>query len=218
MKKIKYILFDWDGTLAQTYDVIRHAHEDIHARLNMPVPDGEEWYRQYFGRNREGIYQSLYGDRAELGQEYLLEFLRERHLDFVVPYDCALQSLKALHELGVIMAVITNKFRALTEPEIHKFEASKYFASVVCAGDAAADKPSGVPIDFALLQLGYQGDRSDVLMVGDTRADILAAKEAGVASVFIQHDMPDYSAEEDAQPDYKVQNCNDLLSLVNFLP
>lgn len=212
MSNFKYIFFDWDGTLADTYDVIRASHEHILAQLDLDVPQDPQWFYHYFGRNRDYIYKSLYGDLAPQAQPLFLEFLQARHLDFVKPYEGAQYLLQTLKNQGCVLGIITNKFRHLAEAEVQHFGWADYFSLVLCAGDAEEDKPSAKPLELALQRLDYQGDRDDVLMVGDTKADMECSRGAGVSSVYLQHFMGDYPADEIAQPSMKFTDCAHFLS------
>jgi phosphoglycolate phosphatase len=90
--------------------------------------------------------------------------------------------LKKLKERGKTLIVATSKAQVFAEPIIEKSGLQPYFDFVAgCEVDGTRARKSEV-INYALSSVGV-ADYSSAVMVGDTRFDILGAKEAGVANI-----------------------------------
>lgn len=189
----KMVLFDWDGTLADTFQFIEAAHNHVLEALGLPARESG-WFYYYFGKPPEYIYLSVYGDKGDEARPLFIEFVRANSDTAVRPLPDVVPMLTWLREQGVQMGVVTNKRSDLVVQEIESFGWSDYFVTVVGAGDAAENKPSAAPLMLALEKVGYDGDIKDVWFVGDTVTDLECAKQAGAPSVFVM--QPDMSVAE----------------------
>ena len=85
---------------------------------------------------------------------------------------------------------MSNKAGAFVRREVAHLGYSRFFGSVIGAGDAAADKPDPASLLLALRDMGRHPDPS-VWYIGDTALDMQAARAAGVTAVLIgdaEHD------------------------------
>ncbi|MDX2158899.1 MAG: HAD-IA family hydrolase [Hyphomicrobiaceae bacterium] len=100
-------------------------------------------------------------------------------------YPGAHELLAALASRGVALALCTNKAEHVTAVALKALEIDRYFGAVVGALDDRPKKPSPEPVLLALRGLGATA--GEAVMVGDTSADIGAAKAAGLRSIAIAH-------------------------------
>ena len=110
-----------------------------------------------------------------------------------------------MKSLGIPLAVITNKNEVLTIKLLKALGLSDYF-SLVLGGDSLPEKkPSPAPLLHAAEVLGVPVE--NMIMVGDSRNDILAAKAAGCPSIgvtFGYGDMAELSKHEATRPDISI--------------
>jgi phosphoglycolate phosphatase len=102
--------------------------------------------------------------------------------------------LDALAELGVPLAVVSNKTGATLRQEAAHFGWTGRFTRLVGAGDASADKPAAAPVLMALAALGVPAG-ADAWYVGDTAMDMQCAANAGCHAVLLHTDLahdPDF--------------------------
>ncbi len=181
-------LFDLDGTLIDTAP-------DLHAALNHTLtgsglaPVDEAMTRHWVGHGaRAMLQQAILHQQAEVDVEPLMaEFLDYygQHLtDFSQPYTEVVETLQALHQAGAKLAVVTNKPFALSDRLLQQLGLRGLFAALVGGDTCEQPKPHAQPVHHCLQQLGL--DTQQVLFVGDSQTDVLAAQNAGVTVVCLR--------------------------------
>ncbi len=100
-------------------------------------------------------------------------------------YPGAVELLTALHQAGTALAICTNKAQHVADIAIPALGIAHFFKIVIGARDGLPKKPDAAPIAAALQGLAH--DRSHAIMIGDSSADIGAAKAAGIPSIAIAH-------------------------------
>ncbi len=179
------IFFDWDGTLADSFEFLYKAHNYTRGQFSMPNFSLEKW-RGYFGQPREKLYAELYGiENIETAKMHFLKYVSDHHLKELHPMFGAKKLLETCAELGIICGVVTNKKSDLVAAEIKNFGWEHFFKSVIGAGDAASDKPSDAPLILAIEKAGVSAERESIWFVGDTDNDALCANKANTPMVFI---------------------------------
>jgi len=149
-----------------------------------------------------------------------------QHYGDVSPFEPGIREvLSEIRKLGIRIGVLSNRAREFLEHELEFVEAGTWFRlfdSVVAGDDTPRLKPAPDPIYQALDDM--KAPRGpDIWYVGDSTTDVIAAKHAGVTSIFfnraawkrswIQNIFPG-TDEFPEQPDYVVDNFGELLTLV----
>ncbi len=182
---IKGCIFDLDGTLLNTLGTIAaHANKTLAAHGFSTYET--ERYRDFIGNGaRVLITRALAGKGAspyekieELLREYVASYDADPY-EHTAPYDGILSLLRTLGELGIKVAILSNKptssVRLLTE---HFFDFP--FTHVWGAPEEPSHlKPSPVYVHRILADWGISA--SEVLYVGDSTVDMQTAKNAGLA-------------------------------------
>jgi HAD superfamily hydrolase (TIGR01509 family) len=178
MKPFSCIIFDIDGTLSQTNELIFATFNHI--------------AEKYLGRTYTSAeIIAMFGPPEEIAVERLVgkEKFDEAIADFYLYYeehyprladkyqgvDAVLEYLK---ECGVPLAVFTGKGARTTRITLDKLGIGGYFDLVVTGSDVVAHKPSAEGIRKVLKAFGVR--KEEALMVGDAVADVKAAREAGI--------------------------------------
>ena len=182
---LEAVLFDFDGTLAdtepagveidiQTMADVWGIHPSLEELHTMVGTDGEEQIPEIFGRR--GIemtadeYWEIRGGNSRIYREFPLEL-------FEGAYDC----LKGLAERGVRLALVSTTNRADIEAATKRLGILDFFEVTVCGGEAPAYKPSPAPYLYALELLGVSAEHA--LAVEDSPAGIASAKGAGLHTI-----------------------------------
>ncbi|MGL6026543.1 MAG: HAD-IA family hydrolase, partial [Vibrio sp.] len=122
--------------------------------------------------------------------------------------------LAALHNAGFILALVTNKPSRFV-PEVlvqHKID---HFFSDVIGGDTFPDKkPDPMALNWLLDK--HQLSADQMLMVGDSKNDILAAKNAGCYSFGLTYGYNHGEPIANAQPDFVADDIGTLLEVVQI--
>jgi phosphoglycolate phosphatase len=184
IQKPKAVLFDWDNTVADTWDIIYNSLVKTFVAFGM-----EPWTREEVKAGKGNIHHSMrasfphiFGDRwEEAGKVYFDSFL-ECHLREIKLLPDAEAMLKSLRAQNYYMAVVSNKTGKHLRAEVTHLNLDKYFDVVIGAQDAARDKPFADPIFLALEKSNIPKSeyQNSVLMIGDSQTDIEAALNAGV--------------------------------------
>ncbi|MGH6913343.1 MAG: HAD family hydrolase [Geminicoccales bacterium] len=209
------ILFDWDNTLVDNWEVIRQAMNATLEAFGKPAWSLEETRRRVARSARDG-FPRLFGDRWQEAQTLFYERFTDRHLEGLRPIAGAEELLEESRNKGFWLAVVSNKRGDLLRAEAAHLGWTGYFGRIVGATDAAEDKPAVAPVELALSGSGLSaGPR--VWFVGDGAIDIECARNAGcVAILFNGLQLP--AAERAARrPDYCVESHRELAALVRDL-
>lgn len=209
--KINCMLFDLDGTLINTNELVIQSF--LHTmRVHFNREHQPQDFIPYFG---EPLVTTL--ERFAPGQvEELLKTYRafnlEKHDDLTTHFVGIDETLRQLAENGITLGVVTSKLKATALRGLHLMGLDGYFPVVVAYEDTAIHKPKGEPILKALELL--QHDKQGVLYVGDSTYDIRCAHDAGVLSAAVMwsaHARESLLAEN---PDYAIETPAELLQMV----
>lgn len=182
------MIFDWDGTLADSFVFLNAAHNHVRNIFEMDPMESEE-FKYYFGKPREILYKHMYETRANEAKTHFEDYVVKNHHQ-LLPLEGAENLLKVLHAAGTKMSVVTNKRAKFVTKEIENMGWSPYFASIVGAGEAESDKPSTAPLLLALERGQLQKSPKDTWFIGDTDIDLQCAADFGCDAVLIG-EMPE---------------------------
>lgn len=178
--------------------------------------------------SRTDLLEVLFGRDEEAKEIAHRAFSRcyGQHYGDVSPFEPGVrQVLSQIRKLGIRIGILSNRVREFLEHELEFVEAGTWFRlfdAVVAGDDTSRLKPAPDPIYQALEEM--KAPRGpDVWYVGDSTTDVIAAKNAGITSIFfngagwkrrwIQNIFPGTDEFPD-QPDYVVENFDELLALV----
>lgn len=190
MSKYKAVLFDYDDTLANTFQPrIIAAKKAAEGNLD-PDLDMDRIMKEWAGRPQIEIFTSLTGDKEKakaLTAEYT-KWYWKLSAQYVELFPGVRDMLERLKSEGLPLALVTSKVRLLenedgpygAEIEMERLGIRGLFDVVVGWEDITDPKPAPQPILHALDQLGLSP--SEALMVGDSHIDIKTAKAAKTPS------------------------------------
>ena len=181
MHPIRAVLFDLDGTLADTAGEIALALERTFASLALPaLPEPE--VRELIGRGVASLVErALQRLGAKGDAQVAFERFEAAYAETVGTtaqlYPGAMESLDRLAAAGLPLGVVTNKARAFSVPLLDRLGLAPRFASVVCGDDGWPKKPAADMVLAACAELGSAPGAT--LLLGDSANDVLAARAAG---------------------------------------
>lgn len=178
MNMYSCVVFDMDGTLTNTnrliFDSFNHIVETYRGGR---MADHE--IAALFGPPEEGALRAIVGDEClEEAMQRYLDFYRAHHRSLASVYVGIPELLEELYDRGVLLALFTGKGRQTAAISLEILGLTRFFRKVVTGNDVVRHKPSGEGIASILAE--FRVPRERTLMVGDSAADILAAREAGV--------------------------------------
>lgn len=208
----KALLFDWDNTLVDSWDVIRAAMNETLLAFDME-PWSPEETRRRVAKSAKDAFPRLFGERWREATEIFYGAFEAGHLDRLRPLPGAGETLQSLGKTGLWLGVISNKRGDLMRAEAEALDWAGYFGGLVGAGDASEDKPAVAPVDLALEGSGLARDRT-VWFVGDAPIDIECARNAGVTAVLVGDGHMDPDEQAALLPDLQIPGIGALAGLV----
>ena len=207
------VLFDLDGTLIDSIELIVNSARYAFEKCGHPAPTRDEWVadlglplRAMFGR-----FISDESRMAELVAGYR-EYQLENHDRLVRPYEEVEATLRALHERGFALAVVTSKAEPLAHRGLAHVGLDDFFDVVVGLESCTRHKPDPEPVRVALERLGLSPDSA--AFVGDSPHDMSAGRAAGVTTVAAL--WGPFSREQLAasEPDYYIERMGELVRVL----
>lgn len=208
------VLFDLDGTLADTVELIlmsfRHT---LRTHRGQVPPDAA--FLEGIGRplpvQIAGFADSEDERRAMLAT--YVEFQRSIHDTMVRPFPGVPSLLDELAGQGYPLGLVTSKGRSIAERTLSVCGLEATFDCVVCGDEVARGKPDPEPVLRAMAELGVAHQSPRVLFVGDSPHDVAAGRHAGVKTAAVGWGPIDRAVLEAAEPDFFVERVEDLLTL-----
>lgn len=172
---IRGVIFDFDGTLADTLPLcIRAFRASIEPRLGRSVSDTE--IIATFGPAEEGTIRALIPDYYDEGVSAYLQHYEQFHADYPDLFPGIQSLLTDLHERGVKLALVTGKGERSAVLSLNFYGLTSYF-SAFGYGDL---EPNSKTRNINRIRAEWNLPPDAVLYVGDAPSDILACRQAGV--------------------------------------
>lgn len=213
MKKVNTVMFDFDGTIMDTNDIILNSWNHTFNVLRGHGAD-RELMLEHFGEPLELSMKKFFDAEGDKVKEYIdiyRSYQTENFVNDIKLFPGVPEMLESLKNAGYTLALVTSRLKHTTMQGVEKFGLDRYFDVVITADDCTKHKPDPEPINITLEKLGKKAD--EAVMVGDTVMDLGCAKNAGVISVLVGWSMalpPEKLTENDA-PDYILKDASDML-------
>ena len=192
-KMLRAAIIDLDGTMIDTADDFVAALNGMLARIGTRAADRDEVIG-YIGKGSENLIRSVLAVRFSALEAttkfedalaiYQTEYAR-------INGQCATlfpevtEGLKALRDLGLPLACVTNKPHRFAVELLTKFGLAEYF-KVVLGGDSVAQKkPDPAPMLIACERLDVLP--REAVAIGDSENDALAGRAAGMATLTVPY-------------------------------
>jgi pyrophosphatase PpaX len=177
---MRTILFDFDGTVADTLPLIFSAFRSTFQQFLHRHYTDEEIVAM-FGPTETGILQAMIpADQAEAALDHFFRVYAEEHRRVQNPAEIALM-LDRLREAGIVMGIVTGKGRRSADISLRAWGLARYFDVVITGDDVSKPKPDPEGILAAMERLGARAEQT--LYVGDSDADVLAGRAANLITV-----------------------------------
>lgn len=172
--KITTVLFDWDGTLAQTLEVWLQTFKEAYSKVGIHPSDKD--ISSKFGKWDAYIDLGVDPKDFETYNQHL-EVVYER-LETVELYPGAKQVLLQLKQDGFKLGVVSTSTSKMLSTALKNHDIEQLFDVVISADDTEKHKPDPTPIYIALEKIGC--NKENTIFVGDSDKDTGAAHNANV--------------------------------------
>ncbi|HSA07570.1 MAG TPA: HAD hydrolase-like protein [Candidatus Gastranaerophilales bacterium] len=180
MNKLKGIIFDFDGTLADTLPVCILSFQQAFERVT-GIKYSEKEITQYFGRSEEGIVAALAPDDYDKTLKTYIETYKKNHYLCPDLFDGIIEVLDELVKKKFKIALITGKGKHTIDIALESMNIKKYFEYVEHGHPEKSIKAECIDKISKLWKL----NTAEVAYIGDQPADIIDCKTAGAFSIAV---------------------------------
>jgi HAD superfamily hydrolase (TIGR01549 family) len=208
---IEGILFDWDGTLVNSY------HADTSAYLAMFKEMGISWGIEELEKNYSPNWYQVYRVAGlprrrweDANRAWRAHYAKHRP-KLIAGARRVLAKLGGAYPLGLV----TSGDRDRVTRQLRDFRLTKLFKARVCSGDTLRKKPHPEPLRLALRQMGL--DPSACVYVGDAPQDVEMAQRAGVCAIGVLGPFPTEKRLRAARPEFLIGSIEEVPDIVKKL-
>jgi len=213
-KGLRYstILFDFDGTLTPSLELWVQGIRYAFAKFDQ-YPSDEIIINRCFYRDFEEIV-------SEFKLTTVHEFTQHVHNGLAEAFSQArlfqgvLEVLEECNRQKIKLGVVTSSPHAIVDRTLRSLNALSFFESLVTADDIIHFKPHPEPVLLSLERL--KGRPNETLMIGDSAADILAGRAAGIATALFypasHAQFYDFKTLVETGPDFVFHDYQDIMS------
>ena len=225
---MKYIIFDFDGTIGDSQSLIVKTLQDTMRARKLEVKS-EEASAKTIGLRLDEAFVSLFGMSDEEGMEcaatYRESFLDNKKTMIVQPFPHVIETLRALHRQGYVLGMASSRNHCSLDGYVKQMQLEDIFSSIVAGDDVEHVKPAPDMVFMALgemkgmknpVTLAESGDVEDlldeVLVVGDMTFDVDMAHNAGCKACAVTYGNG--TREQLASAEFIIDDFAELLGLV----
>ena len=210
-RRFDAVLFDLDGTLMDTNELILQSFEHVFAVTGM-----NKWSRDeiipYMGMP---LWDQLrrFSGREEVDDLVVIyrEYNLAHHDELIRPFPGMVELIRNLRRAGIRLGVVTTKSKHTAELGLRLYDVLDAFEVVVAIEDVTHAKPHAEPAEKALSVL--QVPKNRVVMVGDSPADLGCANQAGISSVAVKWSLKTEEELSRYNPTFWIESLQELEEL-----
>jgi HAD superfamily hydrolase (TIGR01509 family) len=210
-KILQGVLFDWDGTLINSYSADSSAY--LAMFREMGIPWGLEELARHYSPNWYRVYRAAKLPRArwdEADRAWRAQYAKHSPR-LIAGARQVLARLGRVHRLGLV----TSGDRDRVTQQLRAFRLTQLFGARVCSGDTLQKKPHPAPLRLAVRQLHLEP--SACVYVGDSPEDLEMAKSAGVQAIAVLGPFPTEKRLRAARPEFLLESIRELPEVLKGL-
>lgn len=225
---MKYIIFDFDGTIGDSQSLIVKTLQDTMRARKLEVKSDEACAKT-IGLRLDEAFVSLFGMSAEEGMEcaatYREIFLDNKKTMIVQPFPHVIETLRALHRQGYVLGMASSRNHCSLDGYVHQMQLENIFSSIVAGDDVEHVKPAPDMVFKALGEMlgmknpgaSAEGENikdvlAETLVVGDMNFDVDMAHHAGCKACAVTYGNG--TREQLASAEFIIDDFAELLELV----
>jgi phosphoglycolate phosphatase len=207
------ILFDLDGTLTDSFLGIANSWKYALKKLNIEIdpdilrtfigPPLENTFSEYFKFNKENI---------EIGKKYYREYFSEKGLYENTLYDGIEDLLKEINARNKTCILATSKPIVFAEKILKYLNIDTYFKHAVGSNLEGTFAEKYDIIKYIIEN--YNLNKSETIMVGDRKYDIIGANKNGIKSIGVLYGYGSRPELENENPEYIINNAKEILEII----
>jgi HAD superfamily hydrolase (TIGR01549 family) len=209
--RLAAVLFDWDGTLLNSYRADSQAYLAMFRELGcdwgleeLAAHYSPDWYAVY---RAAGIPEHRWEDAD---RAWRVQYLKHAS-KLMTGARQVLRRLGLHYQLGLV----TSGDRQRVSRQLRGFELTRIFRARICGGDTPEKKPHPAPLLLALEKLKLRPH--ECVYVGDTPEDLAMARAAGVRAIAVLGPFPTEKTLRAAKPEFLLKQLQELPALLDRL-
>jgi HAD superfamily hydrolase (TIGR01509 family) len=195
---IEGVLFDWDGTLIDSYQADTSAY--LAMFKEMGIAWGIEELEKHYSPNWYEVYRAARLPRKhweDADRAWRTHYAKHRP-NLITGVRRVLAKVASAHCLGLV----TSGDRDRVTRQLREFRLTTLFAARICSGDTPHKKPHPEPLRLALRKMKL--DPSACVYVGDAPQDVEMARRAGVRAIGVLGPFPTEKRLRAAKPEFLI--------------
>lgn len=215
LSRPRAILFDWDNTLVDNWQVIRAALNAALTAMGQAPWSLAETKARVRASLRDS-FPTMFGERWREAEKIFYDRFAETHLAELREMPGAGRLLAGLAGAGVTLGVVSNKRGGYLRAEAAHLGWAGHFHRLVGSGDAKVDKPAAAPVHLALEGAAI-APGPGVWFVGDADIDLVCAAASGCLPVLLREAAPGTGEFPDHPPALYLKTCGELAEFIEKL-
>lgn len=215
MGKVKNIIFDFDGTLADTSKLIVATMQKSIRDYGLPFKN-EEQIKSTIGVRLEEIPAILWPSFKNVGEPfakiYRKNFEELKDKTAIDLFHGVNETLGKLKDEGYQMAVATSRSHKSVEELTKELRIRDCFVYLLGGDDVSEGKPHAESIYKILKERDW--NKEETMMIGDMGVDIKMGKNAGIKTCGVTYGNGKVLELEGAGADYVIPCFQDLLTII----
>lgn len=190
---MKFIIFDFDGTIGDSQRLIVKTLQDTMRERGLEVKSDEACAKT-IGLRLDEAFVALFGMSAEEGEAcaatYREIFMKNKEIMIVEPFPHVIETLRKLHQRGFVLGVASSRNHCSLDGYVRQMALDNIFTSIVAGDDVEHVKPAPDMVFKALGEMrgmknpvtspdDVKDMLEETLVVGDMNFDVDMAHHAG---------------------------------------
>ena len=216
MAKLDTILFDLDGTLINTNNIIIRSFQSTFKRHFPDLSISRDTILTFIGPTLHETYNKYTDDPSlvlDMIQSYREFYVKYEVGNFEI-YPQVEEVVKELSDLGYNLGIVTSKFKIAAWPSFTYYHLEKYFSVFVALEDVLNPKPNKEPIVTALSRFPSY---NKAIMIGDNQGDILAGKNANIYTAGVSWSIKGKDHLMQVNPDFMLSNMRNIFKIIKII-
>ncbi len=209
--KFRGVFFDLDGTVLDTTPlIVKSFQHTFQTHFQREV--GLEDIQPYMGKPLRAAMEVMAPGEEDAVIATYRAFNHIHHDQLAGIFDGVQETIKTLHEAGIVLAIVTSKTSVMARRGLRLFDLEQYFTTVIGVDETSRHKPEPEPVLTALRETRLTA--AECIMVGDSAHDLLSGKGAGVKTAAVRWSQVPWNELLSVKPDYILDIMPDLLEIV----
>lgn len=199
-KLMKAVLFDFDGTIADTLPLIFHAFRKVFSKYTGRTYSDREILQMFGPPEKEIIERHIPPKQRKQAFRDFLQLYDDKHREMVEHNPDIEKVVRLIKEKGLSLGIVTGKGRDSANISLRHLGLARFFDVTITGDDVVRPKPDPEGLLMAINRLGVRP--ADAMYVGDSNGDILAGRRAGTGTIGANWMSVSQSDGFSVQPDH----------------